>query len=146
MFANLANTFYPISLIGGLKMSTFKELISKHRREKGLTLRELGKLTGISPSYLSEIEQGVKLPPKDKEKLKKLAEMLGIKTDLLIRKALKERAMGKVTDIISKIFAQDDELALSLYREKGGEDNEITMLQEMLKKTFMEWEEKCSHE
>ena len=127
-------------------MSTFREVVTKHRREKGLTLRELGKLTGISPSYLSEIEQGVKLPPKDKEKLKKLAETLGIKTDLLIRKALKERTMGKVTDIISKIFAQDDELVLSLYREKGGDNDEITILQEMLKKTFLEWEEKCNHE
>ena len=127
-------------------MSTFREVVTKHRREKGLTLRELGKLTGISPSYLSEIEQGVKLPPKDKEKLKKLAETLGIKTDLLIRKALKERTMGKVTDIISKIYAQDDELVLSLYREKGGDNDEITILQEMLKKTFLEWEEKCNHE
>ncbi|WAM36575.1 helix-turn-helix domain-containing protein [Caldicellulosiruptor acetigenus] len=47
------------------------------RKEKGLTQKELAKLTGISQSYISELEAGIKTNPSI-EIAKRIAEVLEI--------------------------------------------------------------------
>ncbi len=61
-------------IIFGLKVRQF-------RQERGWNFDELGKRTGISPSYLNEIEKGKKYP--QEENLHKLAEALGLSPEFL---------------------------------------------------------------
>ena len=42
---------------------TFGEFIKEKRLTKGINLRKLAELTGIAPSYLSDIEQGKRNAP-----------------------------------------------------------------------------------
>lgn len=44
-------------------MGEFGKFISKKRKEKGVSLRVMAKELNISISYLSDLEQGNKLPP-----------------------------------------------------------------------------------
>lgn len=56
----------------------FHELFKKKRMEFG-TVRQFAKQTGLDLAYVSRLENGVVLPPKDSEKLSKLALALGMK-------------------------------------------------------------------
>ena len=55
----------------------FHELLKKKRMEIG-TVREFAKRSGLDVAYVSRLENGVTLPPKDSGKLAKLAVALGI--------------------------------------------------------------------
>jgi len=52
------------------------------RTAKNITLNALGKLTGLSPSYLSALERGLKLNPSEDVK-NKIAKALNVSTDRL---------------------------------------------------------------
>jgi len=56
----------------------FGEFIKERRIDKGLTLREFCKLIEIDASNWSKIERGLLAPPKNDEKLIKIAEALEI--------------------------------------------------------------------
>ena len=56
----------------------FHEMFKKKRMEVG-TVREFAKRSGLDVAYVSRLENGVTLPPKDSSKLAKLALALGIK-------------------------------------------------------------------
>jgi transcriptional regulator with XRE-family HTH domain len=70
-----------VKLIFGLKLRQL-------RQDKRLMLSELSKLSGISVSYLTEIEQGKKFPKA--EKIASLAEALGVSYDWLISLQMKK--------------------------------------------------------
>lgn len=53
------------------------------RKDKDLTVRKLGKLSGISPSYITNVENGKRGTPSPAI-LKKIAEPLGISYDKLL--------------------------------------------------------------
>lgn len=54
-------------------MGRFGEILSQRRKEKKVNLRKLAEAVGISPSYLSDLENGKRLPPSgDNEKYKDL--------------------------------------------------------------------------
>ena len=55
----------------------FHEMFKQKRMEFG-TVREFAKLAGLDVAYVSRLENGVVLPPKDSEKLAKLGRALGI--------------------------------------------------------------------
>ncbi|MGD9577949.1 MAG: helix-turn-helix domain-containing protein [Syntrophorhabdus sp.] len=57
----------------------FGEYIKKRRLEKDLTLREFCRRLDEDASNWSKVERGVMGPPQDKEKLRKIAIILGIK-------------------------------------------------------------------
>lgn len=85
----------PIKLIFGLKLKQF-------RQEKGWSLQELSELSGISASYLNEIEKGKKYPKTDKILL--LSSVLGLEYSELISSDMK-KALGPTGDILrSSIF------------------------------------------
>ena len=55
----------------------FHELFKKKRMAIG-TVREFAKLSGLDVAYVSRLENGVVLPPKDGDRLTRLADALGI--------------------------------------------------------------------
>ena len=55
----------------------FHEMFKKKRIEIG-TVREFAKQSGLDVAYVSRLENGVTLPPKDMDKLVKLARALGL--------------------------------------------------------------------
>ncbi len=57
---------------------TFSEFFKVHRREYG-TVRQFAKDNGFDAAYISRLENGVILPPKDQEKLTKIGLALGLK-------------------------------------------------------------------
>lgn len=69
------------------------------RLDRGLSLKELSRKTGLSPSYLNEIEKGKKYPKN--EKIMQLAQALGEDYDDLISLKLKKE-LSLVTQLIEK--------------------------------------------
>lgn len=64
----------------------FQEFLRAHREEKGYSIRGLAELTGISHTYLSQVETGKRGLPKP-EILKKLYKPLGVDYRTLMEKA-----------------------------------------------------------
>lgn len=123
-------------------MGAFGQLLSDLRRGKGLTLRRLGGLANISPSYLSEIENGTKLPPKEDNKLENLALILGIDFQALKKKAALERDIQKSSGVFERIFGQDNDLAMSLYRQtEESSQEELEDLKDILENAIRNWKE-----
>lgn len=71
-----------IRLIFGLK-------VRQHRKERGLSFKELAQLSGISVSYLNEIEKGKKYPKEDK--IAELARVLNVSYDNLVSLKLPQK-------------------------------------------------------
>jgi transcriptional regulator with XRE-family HTH domain len=78
---------------------TFGAVISTLRKEKGFGLRELARKMGISPTYLSKIENDRMGAPAT-DKIKALARLLGVSTDELFAAA--KRVPSDVTDMIEQ--------------------------------------------
>ncbi|MBP7450445.1 MAG: helix-turn-helix domain-containing protein [Flavobacteriales bacterium] len=91
-----------IRLILGLKLRRL-------RQEQGFSLAELGKLTGLSVSYLNEIEKGRKYPKA--EKLAALAKALGTTFDKLVSLKL-DKHLAPVGELLASGFLQDVPLDL----------------------------------
>ena len=66
----------------------FGNILRKLRLEADGGLRETARLVGISPGYLSDVEQG-KVPPPSEEVILKLSAVLGADRQLLLRSARK---------------------------------------------------------
>jgi transcriptional regulator with XRE-family HTH domain len=64
-------------MAGGV--GAFGDLLRGLIMEKGLSLRELARRSGMDASNLSKIERGVAYPPQKRENLEKLAKALGLK-------------------------------------------------------------------
>lgn len=65
----------------------FGELIREKRLAKGHSLRKFATLVGISPTYLSHVEQGKVDTPPTVERVTKMAELLGESADELLAAA-----------------------------------------------------------
>lgn len=102
----------------------FGDLLATARMKKKITLRKLSQLVSLSPSFLSELEKGRKMPPKDDEKLHDLALILNINEEHLKHAARKER-VKKSPKLFEKLFNADQDLAWGLYRaaEDASEDD-----------------------
>lgn len=81
------------------------------RRERNMTLRELGKLVGVAESTMSQYETGKREP--DYHTLVKLANIFGVTTDYLLR----GQPEGKRSDDITF-----DDFTYAMY----GETRELT--------------------
>lgn len=93
-----------LRLLLGLKLRSF-------RNERGLGLRDLAELTGLSVSYLSEIETGRKYPKL--QKLLTLASSLGVGYEDLVSLRTDER-LGPIGELLSSSFFR--EFPLELFR------------------------------
>jgi len=85
--------------MGSKTHKTFGQALREKRIEKGYSLRKFAELVGISPTYLSQVEQGNVDPP-TAERVQRMAELLGENADEWI--ALAGRVPEDLPAIIQK--------------------------------------------
>jgi len=95
------------------KRRTFGELLREKRIEKGFSLRKFAELVGVSPTYLSQVEQGNVMPP-TADRVKRMAELLGVNPDEWIALA------GRVPEDLPGIIQKEPTAMPELLREASG--------------------------
>ena len=98
----MANDSDFIKTVFGLKMKQF-------RQKKSYSLQDLANLTGVSKSYLNEIENGKKYPKHDK--IAQLAEALNCSYDDLVSTKL-DKSLAPITEILQSDFFKEIPLDL----------------------------------
>jgi transcriptional regulator with XRE-family HTH domain len=91
----------------------FGQALRKKRIEKGFSLRKFAELVGVSPTYLSQVEQHNVDPP-TAERVRRIAEILGENSDAWIALA------GRVPEDVSKIINKQPTEIPQLLREASG--------------------------
>lgn len=81
------------------------------RKEKGLSMRELGKIIGVSESTISQYETGKREP--DFETLLKLGEYFNVSMDYLLDRVEKSSPFPALTSRDEKDIARDLERIMS---------------------------------
>lgn len=105
----------------------FGDVLARARKEKKITLRKLSQLVNFSPSFLSELENSRRSPPREKEKILDLAIVLDINPQKLLEAAKMER-VRKSPKIFEKLFDSDQNLAWGFFREaENASDDELQM-------------------
>jgi transcriptional regulator with XRE-family HTH domain len=100
----------------------FGAFIRRAREEKEIGLREMAKMIGVSPTYLSKIERD-EFPPPAEDRVKAIANILGCDADDLLARA------GRVSSDVSEIIKRRPvELAALLRTAKGLSAEEIVRL------------------
>jgi len=111
-----------LSLIGRLgdqviadmdRRKTFGRLLRAKRIAKGYSLRKFTQLVDVSPTYLSQVEQGNVQPP-TADRVKRMAELLGENPDEWIALA------GWVPEDLPEIIQSHPRQIPELLREAGG--------------------------
>ena len=92
---------------------TFGQLLREKRMEKGFSLRKFAGLVGISPTYLSQVEQDNVDPP-TADRVKKMAELLGENVDEWTALA------GRLTEDLPDIIHEEPTLVPDLLRAMRG--------------------------
>lgn len=87
--------------------------LREKRLEKGFSLRKFSELVGVSPTYLSQVEQGNVDPP-TAERVHRMAELLGENPDEWIAHA------GRVPDDLPEIIQKQPTTMPELLREASG--------------------------
>lgn len=103
---------------------TFGETLRERRLEKGYSLRKFAELVGVSPTYLSQVEQGNVDPPTT-ERVRRMAELLEVSADEWI--ALAGRVPEDLPGIIQN---QPTELPDLLRAVKGLNADQLRKLRE----------------
>lgn len=83
------------------KMQRFGELLKNERKRSGKKLRDVSAFSGLSVSYISDIEQGRKGPP-EIEVVRKFERLFETEKDLLVSAAESERGMMP-TQVLSRL-------------------------------------------
>lgn len=91
----------------------FGDLLREKRIAKDLSLRKFAELVGVSPTYLSQVEQGNVDAP-TAERVKCMAELLGENSDEWIALA------GRVPDDLAGIIQNEPTEMPELLREASG--------------------------
>lgn len=95
------------------KKKPFGEVLREKRMAKGISLRKFADQVGVSPTYLSQVEQG-NIDPPTAERVRKMAEILGENPDELIALA------GRVPEDLPKIIQKRPTQMPELLREASG--------------------------
>ncbi len=100
----------------------FGEFVRHAREAKEIGLREMAKLIGVSPAYLSRVERD-DFPPPAEDRVKAIAKVIGCDEDELLARA------GRVASDLSDIIKRHPvELAALLRTTKGLTTNDIARL------------------
>lgn len=94
--------------------SPFGQVLREARIAKGYSLRKFAEQVGISPTYLSLVEQGKVESPPTAERVKQMAELLGENPDEWIALA------GRVPADVPAIIRQQPTEMPQLLREASG--------------------------
>jgi transcriptional regulator with XRE-family HTH domain len=100
----------------------FGALVRREREGKEIGLREMAKMIGVSPTYLSKIERD-EFPPPAEDRVRAIAQVIGCDADDLLARA--GRVSSDITDIIKR---HPVELAALLRTTKGLTTEDITRL------------------
>src|SRR3954452_16725174 len=105
----------------------FGAFIRRKREAKELGLREMAKMIGVSPTYLSKVERD-EFPPPAEDKVKAIAKIIECDADDLLARA------GRVSTDISDIIKRHPvELAALLRTTKGLTADDIARLAQWAK-------------
>jgi transcriptional regulator with XRE-family HTH domain len=100
----------------------FGAFVRRQREQKEIGLREMAKMIGVSPTYLSKVERD-EFPPPAEDKVKAIAKIIEWDTDDLLARA------GRVSsDIFDIIKRRPVELAALLRTAKGLKAEDIARL------------------
>lgn len=91
----------------------FGKVLRAKRLEKKFTLRKFAELVGVSPTYLSQVEQCNVTPP-TADRVKRMAELLGQESDEWIVMA------GRVPEDLSEIIQESPSEVADLLRTVRG--------------------------
>jgi transcriptional regulator with XRE-family HTH domain len=95
------------------KRTTFGQVLREARLAKGITLRKFAEMVGISPTYLSQVEQDNVDPP-TAERVHKMANLLGASADEWTALA------GRVPEDLPAIIQKQPTAMPELLREASG--------------------------
>ena len=106
----------------GMSGERFGEFVRRKREAKEIGLREMAKMIGVSPTYISKVERD-EFPPPAEDKVRLIAEVIGCDVDELLARA------GKVASDLSDIIKRNPvEVAALLRTAKGLSADELTRL------------------
>jgi transcriptional regulator with XRE-family HTH domain len=88
-------------------------MLRERRVARGYSLRKFAELVDVSPTYLSQVEQGNVMPP-TADRVKRMAELLGENPDEWIGLA------GRVPDDLPEIIQKQPTEMPELLREASG--------------------------
>jgi transcriptional regulator with XRE-family HTH domain len=100
----------------------FGAFIRREREAREIGLREMAKMIGVSPTYLSKVERD-EFPPPAEDKVRKIAEIIECDTDDLLARA--GRVSSDISDIIKR---RPVELTALLRTTRGMTAEEIARL------------------
>src|ERR1700737_5139348 len=83
----------------GVGREKFGQFVRREREAKGIGLREMSKMIGVSPTYLSKIERD-EFPPPAEDKVRKIAAIIGCDADELLAQA--DRVSSDLSEIIKR--------------------------------------------
>jgi len=107
---------------------SFGRLLREKRLAKKFSLRKFAELVGVSPTYLSQVEQENVMPP-TADRVKRMAELLGENPDEWTGLA------GRVPEDLSGIIQQQPTEMPELLREASGLSAvQLRQLREQIKK------------
>lgn len=95
------------------KRQTFGQVLREWRLAKGFTLRKFAEDVGLSPTYISQVEQDNVDPP-TAERVKTMAELLGANSDEWIALA------GRLPEDLPAIIRKEPTAMPELLREASG--------------------------
>lgn len=110
------------------KRQTFGQVLRKSRLAKTYSLRKFAELVGVSPTYLSQVEQDNVDPP-TAERVQRMAELLDENADEWI--SLAGRVPGDVPGIIHQ---QPTEMPQLLREASGLTADQLRQLREQIRK------------
>ena len=91
----------------------FGEFVRREREAKDIGLREMAKMIGVSPTYLSKVERDEFAPPAE-DKVKAIAQIIGCDEDEFLARA------GRVASDLSDIIKRRPVLLAALLRTTKG--------------------------
>jgi ribosome-binding protein aMBF1 (putative translation factor) len=97
----------------GMSGERFGAFVRREREAKEIGLREMAKMIGVSPTYVSKVERD-EFPPPVEDKVKAIAKIIKCDTDELLARA--GRMSSDLSDIIKR---HPRELAALLRTTKG---------------------------
>jgi transcriptional regulator with XRE-family HTH domain len=106
----------------GMSRERFGAFVRREREAKEIGLREMAKMIGVSPTYLSKIERD-EFPPPVEDKVRAIAKIINCDADELLARA--GRVSSDLSDIIKR---RPIELAALLRTTKGLDAADIARL------------------
>lgn len=107
----------------------FGEFVRRKREAKEIGLREMAKMIGVSPTYISKVERDEFAPPAE-DKVRLIAGVIGCDIDELLARA------GKVASDLTDIIKRNPvEVAALLRSTRGWSADELNRLTRQARKT-----------